>query len=562
MQMQQQQDQQMNIPVGLIVQGRNPRTYFDPAEMAEMEASVAAKGVIQPIRVRPVDDGKYELVAGERRWRAAKKVKGDDFPMPCVVREMSDEEADEIALIENIQRANMSPTEEAAAAAKLLGRSNGDRDEAARRLGWTRQTLDSRLGLMNCSDEVSKALTERKIKLGHAELLAAVTKELQDKALQNLLKAPMLPSVNDLKASLNTLARSLGTAIFDKADCAGCQFNSSLQKGMFTEAIEAGNCTNGECYTAKTEAALTALAEGMKEEFPVVRIVRAGENFTLLPLKADGATGVGEDQAKACRACQQFGAAVSAVPDKLGKVYKDLCFDASCNSKKVAERIKAEKASTQKPVEKSAPAEKSAASTKAKAPAKAGKQEVKVQDSTRVKEYRVKVWRSTLSAALMKDPAKNLVALIALGMSNNAGKVSGHKMCEAFAKLAGSKPDTFDIGNIAAAVEGAGAEIITKMHMGMVATSAAGIEERTLVQFLNWLKVDLAAYWKLNKEYLDLLTKSEIEAVAEELGLKAAVGEKFAKLMGGKKDEIIKQLLEVEGFDYTGKVPGNMRWEA
>ena len=136
--------------VGDIRQGKNPRTYFDPVEMAEMEASVAEKGVIQPILIRPVGDW-YEIVAGERRWRAAMKARGEDYEIPVLVKKLSDEEADELALIENVSRANMSPAEEAVAAAKILGRCDGNRDEAAKRLGWSRTTLDKRLALMNCS---------------------------------------------------------------------------------------------------------------------------------------------------------------------------------------------------------------------------------------------------------------------------------------------------------------------------------------------------------------------------------------------------------------------------
>ena len=554
-----QQGQQAYIPAGSIVPGRNPRTYFDPDEMAEMEASVKTNGVIQPILLRPIEGDKFQIVAGERRWRAAFKVLGAEYGIPALLREMTDEEADEAALIENIQRADMAPTEEAEAAAKLLGRCNGDRDEAARRLGWNRQTLDSRLALMNCSENVRKALTERKISLGHAEILAAVPKDKQDGALEKILSASPQPTVENLKAFLNQIARALESAIFDKEACTTCQYNSGIQRAMFSESIDAGNCTNGSCFDEKTEATLLAKVEALKDEFPVVRIVRAGENETLLPLKADGAMGVGEEQAKACRACTNFGAAISAVPGKVGNAYKSLCFDTACNSKKVAARIKAEKAATEKPASPS----KAKNAPKAKAgSAPAAKTEVKVQESNRVKDYRVKVWRGALRVDLVKNPAKNLVALIAIGASGDANHISASKLREAFQKLTGKEAGVTDIGSIAANLEESGEEVITKMHQGMVATATANIEERKLIQLLEWMKVDLAAHWKVCKDYLELLTKSEIEVFADEIGLKAAMGEKFSKLMNGKKDEIIKALLAAEGFDYTGKIPAQMRWTA
>ena len=133
--------------------------------------------LFRSILVRPRDAGRYEIVAGERRWRAARKVFGDEYEIPALVRDLDDGEADEAALIENIQRADMSPTEEAEAAAKILGRCQGDRDEASRRLGWSRTTLDKRLALMNCSERVRRALSERRIQLGNAELLDAVTRQ-------------------------------------------------------------------------------------------------------------------------------------------------------------------------------------------------------------------------------------------------------------------------------------------------------------------------------------------------------------------------------------------------
>jgi ParB family chromosome partitioning protein len=199
---------QASIKVGNILPGRNPRGYFDPSEMTALEDSVKSKGVLQAILVRPRDAGRYEIVAGERRWRAAKKVFGDEYEIPALVRDLDDGEADEAALIENIQRADMSPTEEAEAAAKILGRCQGDRDEASRRLGWSRTTLDKRLALMNCSERVRRALSERRIQLGHAELLAAVTRDKQDAVLEKLLSQASLPTVAQFRGQLEQISRA------------------------------------------------------------------------------------------------------------------------------------------------------------------------------------------------------------------------------------------------------------------------------------------------------------------------------------------------------------------
>jgi ParB family chromosome partitioning protein len=553
---------QASIKVGNILPGRNPRGYFDPSEMTELEESVKSKGVLQPILVRPRDSGRYEIIAGERRWRAAKKVLGDDYEIPVLVRDLDDGEADEAALIENIQRANMSPTEEAEAAAKILGRCQGDRDEASRRLGWSRSTLDKRLALMNCSEKVRRALSERRIQLGHAELLAAVTRDKQDAVLEKLLSQTSLPTVVQFRGQLEQISRALGSAIFDKGECAGCPHNSGNQQALFGEAIATGHCTHGACYDAKIEAALDAKKASLSDDYPTIRIVRPGENFTLLRLVAEGDTGVGDDQAKACRACTNFGAAISAVPGKLGNVYPDLCFDASCNAKKVALRIKAEKEKTAPAASSSKGAGGKTASTSKSSVKSAAKTEAKVQDSQRVKDYRLEVWRKALRRELMANRESNLTVLIALALSGNARHIGDTKLTKALSALVKQEyaSFTFKADEAAQVIAQSDESVRDKMFLGLAASAADGIEEKTLVQLLKYLDIDLARHWKLCEDFLKLLTKSEIEAMCDEIGLKATMGGAFAKAMNGKKDEIIKALLNVAAFPYEGKVPRSMRF--
>jgi len=552
---------------GDIRQGRNPRTYFDPVEMAEMEASVAAKGVIQPILIRPVEDW-YEIVAGERRWRAAMKTRGEDYEIPVLVRILSDDEADELALIENVSRANMSPAEEAVAAAKILGRCEGNRDEAAKRLGWSRSTLDKRLALMNCSPSVMAALNERKIQLGHAELLAAVPKDRQEKALANLLAQPSLPSVAVFKAGLEEIAKALSTAIFDKEGCASCHHNSGNQQALFAEAVSEGHCTNGACFDGKTEEVLEAKRKSLEENYPKVVIVRQGENNTVVKLVADGATGVGNEQAAACRSCKSFGAAVSAIPGKMGNVYESQCFDPACHTKKVGERLLAEKAvagngaatsATGKPAG-TKPAAGSGAG-KSKATTKGGAA-TSVQDSQRVVDYRIEVWRKALKKELYADAHKNLCMLIGVMMTRGGSNVSSTKLASGFEALTSQKAPSSNVGEAAEMVGQADEEVRSKMLSGIIISITDSIEKHHLPGMLKFMQVDMSKHWKLNADFLDLLTKSEIEVVAEELGLKVALGEQYAKAKTGKKNEFIKALLECKNFDFEGKIPKVLQYSA
>ena len=551
------------IPLSQLVLGNNPRRSFDPAEMDELTASIKEKGVIQAILVRPLNDG-FEVVAGGRRYRAAMAAHGDQYEIPVTVREMSDAEAEELALIENCQRADMSPAEEAEAAAKILARCEGDREEAARRLGWTRAVIDKRLALMNCCEAVRNALVERKIKLGHAELIAGLAKDKQEGVLVAILKAPEMVTVGELKIQIQKLANALSTAIFDKSDCAGCQHNSGNQAALFGEAVDSGYCTNRECWDGKTNEALELKKNSLKDEFPETRIVRPGENFTVIKLVAEGATGVGEDQAKACRSCGKFGAAISAVPGKVGQVYKDLCFDADCN----AQKVKANQAAILVESKPAQPAEatdkkaKTATVGKSDASAKKPKTVVQVQDSNRIKEYRLGIWRKALARHLASNPEQNERVLIALAMSGDAGKISSTKTASVFAALA--KVDAAgvltDPARAFALTGQADLEVIGKMRLVLAASAAETIEEHKLVKLMVALGVDLKAHWQLCEEYLNLLTKSEIEVVADQIGLKAKLDKDFTKLMSGKKDEIVKKLMAVDGFDYAGKLPQNMQF--
>jgi len=554
------------VPISEIAVGNNPRKYFDPAEMEELTASVREKGVIQPILVRPLQAGGYQVVAGGRRYAAAKVAHGDDYPMPVVIKEMDDEEAEELALIENVQRASMSPGEESEAAARILARAEGDRDEAARRLGWSRATLEKRLGLMNATDAVRTALAERRIKLGHAELLAALAKDKQDTVLGALLKATDLIGVADFKAQIQKLANALSTAIFDRSDCTQCPHSSGNQQALFGEAVEDGHCTSIACWTSKTNEALEVIRQGLVDDFPEVRIVRPGENFSVIRLVAESSSGVGDAQAQACRSCGKFGAAISAVPGKVGKVFKDLCFDATCNAEKVKANQQAIVAAAQpSPQPKAAAGSTTASGSTATGASKQStqeKQSTAVHDSSRIKEYRAKVWRSALAKHLYTNPAVGERVLLALCMSGDARHISATQLGSAFAKLSQGQSPSMSLTNALSLVGTASDEIVAKMKVMLPAATAEGLEEDKVVALLKEMKVSLADHWSLNAEYLTLLTKSEIKVVAQQIGLAAHMGKDLDKVLGDKKDECVKKLLTVSGFDYAGKVPANVTWKA
>lgn len=243
-----------------IRQGDNPRRYFNQEKHAELVASIRLRGIIQPLLIRPVPnaEGEYSIVAGGRRYKAAAEALGSDADVPVLIREMTDEEALEAAIDENDNREDASETEQADAAVRVLAACQGDRAEAARRLAWSPAKLDRRLALANLADPVKAALDERRIKVGHAELLAAVPADKQEKALDTILINGL--GVAKTRELLMRVTQSLAGAQFDKAECTTCPFNSASQRALFATHVDDGYCTNPGCFQLKTEAEAVAVA--------------------------------------------------------------------------------------------------------------------------------------------------------------------------------------------------------------------------------------------------------------------------------------------------------------
>lgn len=546
------------ISLSQIVKGRNPRTYFDEAEMAELIASIRANGLLQPIVVRQVGD-KYEIIAGERRYRAVLEIQGENGEILALVKECSDEEAEVLALIENINRADMSPTEEAVAANRLLARLR-DKVEVAAQLGWPLFKLDRRLALMNCTEQVRQALNERKIMLGHAELLAALHPDKQEQALAIVLSNNL--TIADLKRSLTNLAQKLEEAIFDKADCLACHHNSGTQSALFTENIGDGACTHPTCYQEKTTAHLEGVRSKLARVVNRVEFLELGED-KIIPIKlvAEGIKGVGDAQATACKGCASFGAIVSKLPGELGKVEHDICFDQSCHSEKVntylkhlTEEAEQEKAAANPAAGKTAAAavSSSGSSTRVTAPqAKAG------EHRNAIKEYAEKQIRRIAARAVTRHKDKAPELLLWMITSGYARHIPDTKARDALNKLSGfdlkTGPSLSAVSDAAAVKEGISfSAMAASVGYGLIESVVPLSASKAMIKHLG---VDLTKEWKVNQEFLDLLTKAEMEAFALQCGLKAAIGEEgYKKLFNNKKEDVVAGLLAHADTHFAGKL--------
>jgi ParB family chromosome partitioning protein len=158
------------VPIEQIAPNpEQPRKRFGEQELEDLTNSIREKGIIQPLIVREVRPNQFEIVAGERRWRAAQQAKLHSLPV--IVREFSDTEVLEVAIIENIQRADLNPVEEAAGYRQLMDRFGHTQEKMAEALGKSRSHIANLLRLLNLPDEVLELLREGQLSAGHARAL-------------------------------------------------------------------------------------------------------------------------------------------------------------------------------------------------------------------------------------------------------------------------------------------------------------------------------------------------------------------------------------------------------
>lgn len=217
------------LPIELVQSNTlNPRKVFNEEELDDLVRSVAEKGILQPVVVRPVGDGEsYQIVAGERRWRAAQKA--GLHHIPALVRELTDKEVLEIALIENVQRADLNPVEEARGYQQLIDQFDYTQQQLAESIGKSRSHIANTLRLTALPASVLEALQTGKLTAGHARALIA-TEDPQSLA-QKIIALGL--SVRQAEA----LARETGTGAVKKPAEKATDTNITAVEKLLTEVL-------------------------------------------------------------------------------------------------------------------------------------------------------------------------------------------------------------------------------------------------------------------------------------------------------------------------------------
>ncbi|MBQ6568993.1 MAG: ParB/RepB/Spo0J family partition protein [Clostridia bacterium] len=196
----------INLPINDIEPNRNqPRKSFDDGALAELADSIAAHGVLQPLIVRPINEGGgYQIVAGERRWRAAKMAGLHEIP--AIIRELSDQDVSELALIENLQREDLNPLEEALGYQNLINSYNMTQEQVSKSVGRSRSAVANALRLLSLDEEIQGELQKGTLTAGHARALLSIKDEKKRKEAAKLTIDKEL-SVRELEKLAKKLAQ-------------------------------------------------------------------------------------------------------------------------------------------------------------------------------------------------------------------------------------------------------------------------------------------------------------------------------------------------------------------
>jgi len=243
------------LAIASLQPGRyQPRTGMDPERLAELAESIKAQGVIQPIVVRALERGRYEIIAGERRWRAAQLAGLSE--VPAVVREVADQSAIAMALIENIQREDLNPLEEAAALKRLIEEFSLTHQDAAMAVGRSRASVSNLLRLLELPEAVRVLLEKHRLEMGHARTLitlpAAQASQLGLQAADGGWTVRELEErVRQLQSGKPDTGKSRGTAARRKPDADIEALERELSERLATRvAVQHGRGGGGKLVIA------------------------------------------------------------------------------------------------------------------------------------------------------------------------------------------------------------------------------------------------------------------------------------------------------------------------
>lgn len=229
----------LSLPISQVEScSSQPRKHFDEASLAELAASIQEHGIIQPLTVRKLASGYYQIIAGERRWRAARLAGLSEVPV--IVIEADDRKAAELAMIENLQREDLNPMEEAAGFQSLIETYHMTQEEAATRVGKSRSAVTNALRLLSLTPSVRKLLEEGKLSAGHARALLPLSPAVQESAAAAVVSGGL--SVRQTEALAKRLSAEKKP---EKPAPTGVDYTAEAQKDLSSKLGRGVKIVNG-----------------------------------------------------------------------------------------------------------------------------------------------------------------------------------------------------------------------------------------------------------------------------------------------------------------------------
>ena len=229
----------LSLPISQVEScSSQPRKHFDEASLAELAASIQEHGIIQPLTVRKLASGYYQIIAGERRWRAARIAGLQEVPV--IVMEADDRKAAELAMIENLQREDLNPMEEAAGFQSLIETYHMTQEEAATRVGKSRSAVTNALRLLSLTPSVRKLVEEGKLSAGHARALLPLSPAVQESAAAAVVSGGL--SVRQTEALAKRLSAEKKP---EKPAPTGVDYTAEAQKDLSSRLGRGVKIVNG-----------------------------------------------------------------------------------------------------------------------------------------------------------------------------------------------------------------------------------------------------------------------------------------------------------------------------
>mgnify|MGYP001766219454 CR=1 FL=1 len=534
----------------LVLNSYNARRFKPNAAFTELVASVRQKGVITPILARPLDTGKYEVVAGERRTRAAQIVSeetGDDLGIPSFIKNLSDDEAWECMGIENLLREDLSVFEQSQSFKDYLDRHEGNPEaltELSYRTGISSAVIQSRVALLSLPKPVVESWEKGELSLGHVEELTRIEDEKGILAAYTAIFKDNL-SVVALKDYIKKLSPDLNLAFFPKAQCDTCLSNTATQCSLFPDS-DGSKCLNPACFEAKQTEFITSNWERSKLR---ANYKTNGFKFQHNVPAAQRRALSSDTPAERCLDCPEFVSIITLV-GKAVKGFEKCCVGVQTCYSDLYEQKKKAGASKAKAegAEEGKGAQTASATPAAKGDKKATAKEAKPKDElnkNRAQTHREAFYKEAIPAAISKvDPESVTMLRLALA----AIMILDHDFRSASSLTEES-------------IESLQRKIIQKAEKVIMSSASSNASSRDEVA-AHILGIDLSREWKLNDAYLKDLTKIETVKVGEDLGLwdlpeiATKKAEKYKKkgLMSLKNGELSELILK-SGADLSGRVP-------